>query len=56
MAIGREINHLIGLFLLEELVNCLAVGDIDFGKAEILSVHHGCQRLQIAGIGQLVHA
>ena len=56
MAFGRKVHDDVGLLLLKNAVNGLAVADVGLDEAELRIVHHALQRGQVARIGQLVHA
>ena len=56
MAFGREVHNDVGLFLLKNAVDGLAVADVGFAEAEIVLLKDGSQGRKIARIGQLVDA
>ena len=56
MALGGEVHHDVGVLLGEELVHALAVADVNLDEAEVGVIHHGRERGEVAGIGQLVEA
>ena len=56
MAFGRKVYDDVGLLLLKNAVNGLAVADVGFTKAEVVLVEDGCKGRKIARIGQLVNA
>ena len=56
MAFGRKVHDDIGLLLLKNAVNGLAVADVGLAEAEAVLVEDGCQSRKIARIGQLIDA
>ena len=56
MTFGGKVHHHVGMLLLKQVVDGLAVTDVRLHEAEVGLVHDALQRGQVAGIGQLVHA
>ena len=56
VALRREVDDRVGLFFLEDAVDGVPVADVGLAEAEVGLVHHGCQRGQVARIGQLIDA
>ena len=56
MALGGEVHHHVGVFLLKQVIDSLAVTDVRLHETEVGLVHDALQRGQVSGIGQLVHA
>ncbi|MCY1389369.1 hypothetical protein D9M71_41640 [compost metagenome] len=54
MGFGGQVHHRIGLESGQRLANGLAIGDIRLEKLVARIVGNGGQRLEVAGIGQLV--
>ena len=54
MALRREVDDDVGLLLLEEFTDRLAVADVRLHEAEVGVVHHAPERGQIARIGELI--
>ena len=56
VALGGEVHHHVGMLLLKQIVDGLAVTDIRLHETEVGLIHDALQRRQVTGIGQLVHA
>ena len=56
MTFGGEVHHHVGMLLLKQVVDGLAVTDVRLHETEVGLVHDTLQRGQVSGIGQLVHA
>ena len=54
MALGGEVDHCLGLFLLKESFHRCPVADISPHKAKAGMVHHRDQGSQVSRIGQLI--
>ena len=54
MALGGEMDHMVGREGLERFRNRPPVADVDLGEAVVRRIADRGQRLQIAGIGQRV--
>ena len=56
MALCGEVHYDIGMLLLKQRINRLAIADIRLHKAEIGILHHRLQRGKIARISQFIQA
>ena len=56
MTLGGEVHHHIRAQAGEGLLHGGAVRDVRLDKSELWIIHHRSQRLQVACIGQFVHA
>ena len=56
MALRREINNDVRVFLLEHLENRAAVCDVDLTETEIRIIHYGRQSFHVACVRQAVKA
>ena len=56
VALRCKVDNDFWLFLFENIVNCLAVGNIRLDKLEMWIVHHRRKRLHVACVRQRVHA
>ena len=56
MTFGGKVHHHVGMLLLKQVVDGLAVTDVRLHETEVGLVHDAFQRGQVARIGQLVHA
>ena len=54
MRFCRKVDHNIRMFFLEQLIDCFAVADVCFHKAEIRVIHNRCQRGQVSCVGQFI--
>ena len=56
MALGGEVDDDVGVLGLEEVIDGLAVGDVGADECEVFVLLRGFERLEVAGIGELVKA
>ena len=56
MALGGEVDDDVGVLGLEEVIDGLAVGDVGADKFEVFVLLRNFERLEVAGIGELVKA
>ena len=54
VALRREVDDDVGMLLLEEFVDRLAIADVRLHEAEVGVIHHAPERGQIARIGELI--